>query len=460
MNKRDFLKLLSLVLLGGGFSACSGAHGSGRDPGRKLSAQKILVIGAGIAGLAAARELKRAGNQVLILEGRERIGGRIWTSHQWPDLPMDLGASWIHGITANPITDIARQLGAKHIVTSYDRTAFYNSSGQLLSGQEAEQLRRISKQVFKRLRKAQDADADTSIRQALAVLEKSLADDPAALRLLNFCLSTEIEHEYAGSAERTSTYWFDNDKAFDGEDVLFAQGYSLITEYLAQGLEIKLAQVVKEIQWQQSEICVHTTNDEFVAERVVITLPLGVLQHNDVRFTPQLPEAKRNAIDRLGMGVLNKCCLRFAEAFWPDDADWLGYVAAQHGEWTDWLSLKRAAQQAVLIGFNAADYGREIETWSDERIVASAMTTLRTMFGSQVADPIDYQITRWASDRFSRGSYSFNALHATPAMRNALAQQLDGRLYFAGEACSNSYFGTVHGAYLSGFQAAKSVMMQ
>ena len=203
-----------------------------------------------------------------------------------------------------------------------------------------------------------------------------------------------------------------------------------------------------------------TTSDEFVADRVVVTLPLGVLQHNDVRFVPELPEAKRHAIATLGMGVLNKCYLRFAHAFWPDDIDWLEYIPQQHGEWTEWVSFQRATKLPVLLGFNAGDRGRDMEAWSDEKTVASAMSVLKTIFGHDIPNPVDHQITRWASDRFARGSYSFNALHATPAMRTALAQPLGGRLFFAGEASSKNHFGTAHGAYLSGVQAARDVLAQ
>ena len=157
---------------------------------------------------------------------------------------------------------------------------------------------------------------------------------------------------------------------------------------------------------------------------------------------------------------LNKCYLRFSHAFWPDDIDWLEYIPQQHGEWTEWVSFQRATKLPVLLSFNAGDRGRDMEAWSDEKTVASAMSVLKTIFGHDIPHPVDHQITRWASDRFARGSYSFNALHATPAMRTALAQPLGGRLFFAGEASSKNHFGTAHGAYLSGVQAARDVLAQ
>ncbi|MFO0921379.1 MAG: FAD-dependent oxidoreductase [Pirellulales bacterium] len=112
----------------------------------------------------------------------------------------------------------------------------------------------------------------------------------------------------------------------------------------------------------------------------------------------------------------------------------------------------------MLLGFNAADQGKAIEASSDATIVASAMKTLRTMFGKDVPDPIDTQITRWASDPFALGSYSFNAVGSTPKMRNQLAAPLGNSLFFAGEATERDYFGTAHGAYLSGLRAAKEIL--
>lgn len=196
--------------------------------------------------------------------------------------------------------------------------------------------------------------------------------------MLNFCLSVDIEQEYAGSASMLSSHWYDSAEVFSGDDALFAQGFEVITAYLARGLDVRLDQQVREVWWQGSDVRVRTKANAFVADRVVITLPLGVLQHGDVRFNPDLPDEKRRAIAALGMGVLNKCYLRFAHAFWPEDVDWLEYVAARHGKWTAWVSFQRTLQWPILLGFNAADRGREIEAWSDEQIVESAMDTLRT----------------------------------------------------------------------------------
>jgi monoamine oxidase len=118
----------------------------------------------------------------------------------------------------------------------------------------------------------------------------------------------------------------------------------------------------------------------------------------------------------------------------------------------------RAARWPVLLGFNAADHGRTIEYWSDDQIVASAMQTLRTLFGRNVCELLDYQITRWASDPFARGAYSFNALGSTPRMRDHLAQSPNGKVFFAGEATERKHYGTVHGAYQSGLRAAQEIM--
>ena len=454
MNRRALLRLLSFLLL----SRNTSARGGCRDQSTRRRGLRVLVIGAGLAGLAAAREITRQGHHVVVLEARDRIGGRIWTSTTWPDAPLDLGATWIHGVTGNPITDLADQLGARRLVTSYNRAVLYHTTGRLLSKAEAVQLDDIRTHVFAALRSVQASDSDRAVRQAVASVEQELAGHPAARRLLNFCLSSEIEQEYAGSADRLSAHWYDSAQEFDGDDALFARGFQIITEHLAQDVDVTLSQIVTEIRWQEPEVRVRTTHNEFTADRVVVTLPLGVLQHNQVRFVPELPEEKRTAISALGMGVLNKCYLRFPHAFWPHDVDWLEYIPAQHGEWTEWVSFRRAAQWPILLGFNSADRGHEIEAWSDEQIVASAMKTLTVIFGSTIPSPVDYQVTRWASDPFARGSYSYHPVGSTPAMRGALAQPLRKRLYFAGEATSTDYFGTAHGAYLSGVQAARDVL--
>lgn len=112
----------------------------------------------------------------------------------------------------------------------------------------------------------------------------------------------------------------------------------------------------------------------------------------------------------------------------------------------------------ILLGFNAADRAKETEAWSDQRIVASAMEILKLLYGRDIPDHIDYQITCWASDPFFLGSYSYNTVGATPKTRRYLAMPLGKLLFFAKEACSDDYFGTAHGAYLSGLRVAKEVL--
>ncbi len=455
MQRRSLFSLLAAVLAQRTTSASLLAPSI--DAG--IPKTKVLVIGAGLAGLSAAQKLQKAGCEVVVLEARKRVGGRLWTSLQWADTPVDLGASWIHGTNGNPLTRLADEVQAVRLETSYDRSITYTSNGQELSEQQEKRLKNLQVRLRKALQTAQDADSDVAIAKVVDRLANEMEADPETVRLLNFIVSSEIEQEYAGSAKRLSTHWYDSAKTFAGEDVLFAKGYKIVVDLLSKDLEIHTDQIVTKVDWSnESSVRVITHKSEFTADKVLVTLPLGVLKSASVQFTPALPESTANAIAKLEMGVLNKCYLRFKEVFWPKNVDWLEFIPQRPGEWTEWVSLARVARKPILLGFNAGERGRQIETWSDQKIVESAMETLRGTFGDQIPDPIDFQITRWASDPYAQGSYSFNPVGSHPKMRQQLGKPHAGRLYFAGEATERDYFGTAHGAYLSGIRAADEML--
>ena len=451
MNRRDFTLILKTLLTGAAMAA-----GSSRAADAVQNRHRIIVIGAGLAGLAAARRLKALGHEVIVLEGRDRIGGRIHTSTQWSDLPLDLGASWIHETTGNPLTALATEANAVLLTTQYDDSIGYDTDGSEWTTADENRLDALRTQVYDILEVAQDGDADQTLRQALDSLVGPGAS-AATRREANFILSSEMETEYSGSAGQLSTYWYDNATGYSGPDKIFAAGFRVIIDHLAAGLDIRTGMVVTAIDWNQPEVRVTTSGGEFTAPGVLVTLPLGVLKTGQPVFTPALPTAKQEAITKLGMGLLNKCYLRFPSVFWPADVDWIEYIPSAHGEWTEWVSFKKAANQPVLMGFLAAETAAAKESLTDAQTVASAMTVLRTIYGAGIPEPTDYQITRWAADPFARGSYSFNAVDSTPAMRTTLAAPLEGRLFFAGEATEITRFGTAHGAYLSGLRAAEEM---
>jgi monoamine oxidase len=420
----------------------------------------VLVIGAGIAGLAAARALQEWGYRVTVLEARERAGGRIWTERAWPGVALDLGATWLRGSDDNPLAALAGELDVETVATDYDNLNLYDTGGTPIEGEAFDAIFAAMERMLDDLddeRDVMDEREEDDIALGDAIEDWIDETGPADVARLAYAVHTTIEHEYGADIADLSFLYYDTGDDFDGDDLLFLDGFGALVERLVDGIDIRYGQVVARVEYGGDGVRVTTGAGAFDAGCAVVTLPLGVLRAGDVTFAPPLPRGKRAAIERLGSGALNKLCLRFPRVFWPREADLLGYVPERKGEWCEWLNVARYTGRPILIGITAADFARAVEDWSDERVVASAMHALRAIFGSDIPDPEAWLVTRWGSDPYARGAWPYVAFGSTPDDYDALAEPVADRLFFAGDATSADYPATAHGAYLSGLRAAEEV---
>ena len=421
-----------------------------------VAPERIVVVGGGISGLAAAHTLHEAGYEVVVLEAKDHLGGRVWTDRA-TGTPLDMGANWIQGVQGNPISTLADQLGLERVVTDYDNTADYDFDGTpepLNEAQYASWESVLWSYTRSFLRRAPNATIQIMIDRARQAGELDTLTD----RQLDFLLNNYVEQEYAADAAEMAVRGLGEGKSFRGDDVVFPGGYDAIIAALASGLSVHLSTVVRIIEHGGFGVRVHTDSEVFEAQRLVVTLPLGVLKSGDVKFTPRLPLWKRRAIERLEMGVLNKVWLVFPNVFWDAEVHAINYLSQGKGRFSYWLNLSRHTGAPVLVAFNAGAYGREVETLSDAQIIDAAMQVLRRIYGGGIPDPVATRITRWSSDPFAYGSYSFLPPGARSVHRRRLARAVKGRLLFAGEATSHEYPATVHGAYLSGVRAAEQIL--
>ncbi len=412
--------------------------------------QGVVIVGAGVAGLAAARELRASGfDDVLILEARDRIGGRVWTDTIGDGFPIDLGASWIQGVDGNPISAIARDFDIATHRTDWGNGVFrYHGVGEPASPAPP------GLRDFWRLAE------DNPERNFQSVYEEMLTSgtfSEADRCYLEYLLTTEVVNEYAADLSDLSYASVDGGSGSRGGDVVFPGGYGQIVDVLARGATIRRGQAVTEIDHSGPAIVVTASGGAtFEAARVIVTVPLGVLKDDFISFRPSLPSRKRSAIANLEMGVLNKTYLLFDDVFWDRDVERLQYVSADNGQWAETISLYPYMGQPILAMLNAGTFGTQLERLSDREVVARAVAALTNMYGD-VPAPSDVRVTRWRSDPWTHGSYSYVPAGSSFAEHATLGEPVGDKVFFAGEATRDDYPATVHGAYLSGVRAARQI---
>jgi monoamine oxidase len=433
--------VLTAATLLPGCGSDSDAPSSTSDSPKK---ERIVVVGAGMAGLAAARRLADAGMDITVLDARDRIGGRMWTDTSL-GVPIDLGAAWIHGTDGNPLVGLADEVGAKTVETDFDDVVVFEGPNEVPAARVQAAFAAWAGVIDEIDSLGENAGNDESLADGLA----GVADlnDP----ILAWLVRSNVEEEYAADPGQLSLRWFGREGEFDGPDLILPGGYVQLAQHLARGLTIRLGTEVTRIAYDDAGVHLDTSKGSVTADRVIVTVPLGVLKAGTVAFDPPLPEAKRRAIEALGFGLLNKVVLAFDEPFWPEAPDVLGLAGPEQpvGNVVNGL---RFAGRPLLVGLRGGDAARSREGLSDKDAVAEVIAAL------DAPQPTGSLVTRWASDPYARGSYSFVAVGSSPADMQALAEPVNERLRFAGEATQEEFFGTVHGAYMSGMREADRIL--
>ena len=418
------------------------------SPARAATETEVLVIGAGAAGLAAARKLVEWDYDVILLEGAQRIGGRVWTD--WSlGLPFEVGAGWIHGPEGgNPVSALARAVGARTFVTDDESFLVFAADGSPVERAKIEASYRELEAIYRRI--DDTLERDTSLVQAIRRVSPGFARDP----ILNWMASAYTEFDTGGPIEQLSAYNFDEDEAYPGDDVVLPGGYEALLAPLADGLDIRLGHPVERIAYGDG-VRVRAKGQDFRADQVICTCPLGVLKGGSIAFDPPLPRSYRQRIERIAMGNVTKIGLKFAEPHWPLETQYFGLMTEEKGRWNYFLNARTFSDQNVLVGLSVGAYAGKVERLSDEQMTADALEAVRRMFGEGVPAPLEVITTRWSRNPFSLGAYSFSNQGVRPRDFDSLASPIEETLLLAGEHTTFDYHGTVHGALLSGEQAAE-----
>ena len=422
-----------------------------------------IVVGAGVAGLAAARALHDSGRRVVVLEARDRIGGRVWTDRS-DGYVTDRGASWIHGIEDSPVYEAATALGMPTVeftVGGYQPDsrpiAHYSPEGRRLSDADAAayvaDIHAADAELVDVIAaSAPDASYLDTTDAAIAAVSEAQGWDASRAERVREYFGHRSEEQYGAAIDELAAHGLDDDQ-ISGDEVVFPEGYDALPAGLAEGLDVRLAHVVSRVEWGPGGVVVTTDRGAFAADDAIVTVPVGVLQSEAFEITPALPGPVAGALSRLRMNAFEKVFLRFAERFWDEGV----YVIRQQGPegawWHSWYDLTGLDDSPTLLTFAAGPAAAATQ------VVDSIMVQLRRLYGASAPSPVAVQRTAWQEDPFAgHGSYAYMTLGSTTADHDALATPIGGVLHLAGEATWTDDPATVTAALCSGRRAAEAVL--
>jgi monoamine oxidase len=460
--------------------------------------ESVLIVGAGAAGLAAARELARAGCDVIVLEARDRIGGRVFTHRpQSSPVPIELGAEFVHGRSPELWTIAS---AANLQLYEVSERHWYFEKGR--DSNASEFWRTIESLISDMKSSAPD--------QALKEFLDALPDDEDTRRAKSM-LVRYVEGFHAAHIERIGVHGLekateaadeiDGDRAFrliDGYDSLMQ---AMRAEAESHGTQFHLNTIVKEIRWAGEQIEVSCIQDgapsEFVASHVIVTLPISLLKRDtaSIYFTPALPAEKKRAIEGLPMGNVVKINLLFRERFWETVKRWdeeanrvdfhdAGFFHCADSPLPTWWT-QLPVRARMLVGWTGGPSADRVMKEADHRrqeaggaeaqaegrgqtredtnsvITDQAIESLATIFnlsGKEIETQLEaVHYHDWRNDPFTRGAYAYVPVNGL-ADQQIFAQPVENKLFFAGEATSVGHIGTVHGAIQSGQRAAQEIL--
>lgn len=434
----------------------------------------VIIVGAGLAGLAAARQLLSFGFKVVVLEGRKRPGGRVYTEkigRKGKFAAVDLGGSVITGIHANPLGVLARQLSLPlHKVR--DKCPLYKPDGAPVDEGMDSKIEFIFNKLLEKANESRqilgEYANEISLGMAIETFRQlhGVAQHSEERELLDWHLAN-LEYANAAHLSNLSLAYWDQDDPYEmgGDHCFLAGGNWKLIHAMCQDIPIFYGKIVDTIKFGSDGVEVVVGDQVFQADAVLCTVPLGVLKNRSIRFEPELPPRKLAAIERLGFGLLNKVAMVFPHVFWGDDLDTFGSLnkdTCKRGEFFLFYSYHMVSGGPVLVALVAGEAARSVESTDPTVLLHRVLSILRGIYsprGIDVPNPIQTICTRWGGDPLCCGSYSHVVVGSSGSDYDILAESVgDGRLFFAGEATNRQYPATMHGAFLSGLREASRIL--
>ena len=404
------------------------------------SAVDVAIIGAGAAGLGAAHALKRAGLSILVLEARDRVGGRGHTIMAAPNVVFDLGCGWLHSADKNSFVAIAGELNfeVNKALPPWRERAY----GDAFPQQERDDFFRATEEFYDRAEQAAKTGHDVS---ADTCLEPGNRWNPMIDAISTYINGCELDAESIldmDAYEDTNINW------------RVRRGYGALMSAYGASCPLALNCNVTRIDHSGKDVRIETSQGTLTAGKVIITVPTNLIAGEAIRFHPALP-AKVDAARGLPLGLADKVMLALDE---PNALPAEGNLRGATMRTAMGTYHLRPFGQPCIEGFFGGRFAQQLEDAGEGAIAAHSIDEIVTMLGNDFRRKLrPLSESRWAHDPFARGSYS-HALPGHAGDRAVLAAPVDGRLFFAGEATSPNFFSTAHGARDSGARAAEELL--